>query len=184
VSNHSHYGEYAEARHDHRGEYADDRHDHDLDYASKHHAHFNLEREDERLKSLVDRCQAELRELREDLEEALERIRVLDQLRPTCVVCLDAAATQQTVHGPVCSDCVGDPAEGTTGEPANRGTRPAAGELAAALRQVADRYTTAALTDEASDIYRAVAGELASAFHTLAGALGSRRAPYGEGGEL
>ena len=45
MSDHHHYGEYAEARHDHRGEYTADRHDHDLDYAEKHHRHYDLERE-------------------------------------------------------------------------------------------------------------------------------------------
>jgi hypothetical protein len=109
VSDHYHDGEYAEARHDHRGEYADVRHDHDLDYAGKHHAHFDLEREDERLKTLIDRCQSVLRELRADLEAALERITDLERLRPTCVICLDATATQQTVRGPACPDCAGEP---------------------------------------------------------------------------
>jgi len=82
VSDHHHYGEYAEARHDHRGEYADERHDHDVDYAEKHHRHYDLEREDERLKTLIDRCQAALRELREELEEAQGRIRQLEAQTP------------------------------------------------------------------------------------------------------
>jgi hypothetical protein len=82
VSDHHHYGEYAEARHDHRGEYADDRHDHDTDYAEKYHRHHDLEREDERLQALLDQWQADLRELREDLEEALSRIRQLEQQTP------------------------------------------------------------------------------------------------------
>ena len=47
--------------------------------------------------------------LRGQLAEALERIDVLDRLRPTCVVCLDAAADRQTVNGPACSGCVGEP---------------------------------------------------------------------------
>lgn len=180
MSDHSHYGEYAEARHDHRGEYADERHDHDLDYAAKHHAHFDLEREGERLKSLIDGWGAELRELRAGLEGALGRIADLERLRPTCVICLDATATQQTVHGPACSDCVGEP-DGAE-DPACRDARPAA-ELAAVLRQLAGRYTTAALTDEASDLHRAIAAELAAAFHGLAGALGSRQADDGQAGE-
>jgi hypothetical protein len=170
VSDHSHYGEYA-------GE----RHDHDLDYAGKHHAHFDLEVEDERLKRLIGRCQAELRELRADLQEALGRITGLERLRPTCVICLDATATQKTVHGPACSDCAGEP--GDTEDPAYRDARPTA-ELAAILHQLAHGYTSAALAGEASDVHRAIAEELAGAFHTLAGALGSRRAPDGEGGEL
>ncbi|HEY1321687.1 MAG TPA: hypothetical protein VGF32_15630 [Streptosporangiaceae bacterium] len=47
--------------------------------------------------------------LRSQLDDALERIDVLDRLRPTCVICLDAAADRQTVNGPACSDCVGEP---------------------------------------------------------------------------
>ena len=49
--------------------------------------------------------------LRGQLVEALERIDVLDWLRPTCVICLDAAADRQTTRGPVCSDCVGEPGD-------------------------------------------------------------------------
>jgi hypothetical protein len=113
VSDHHHFGEYAEARHDHR-EYADDRHDHDTDYAEKYHRHHDLEREDESLKALLDQWQADLRELRSELEEALGRIRDLERLRPTCVICMDATATQQTVRGPACSDCVGEPPEPET----------------------------------------------------------------------
>jgi hypothetical protein len=117
VSDHHHYGEYAEARHDHRGEYADERHDHDVDYAEKHHRHLDLEREDERLKGLLDQWQAGLRDLRSQLEEALGRIRDLERLRPTCVICLDATATRQTVNGPACSGCVGEPEEESEPEP-------------------------------------------------------------------
>lgn len=64
--------------HSHRGEYADDRHDHDVDYAEKHHRHYDLEREGERLKALTDLMVKDLRELREDLRGALERIRQLE----------------------------------------------------------------------------------------------------------
>jgi hypothetical protein len=78
VSDHHHYGEYAEARHDHRGDYADDRHDHDTDYAGKHHRHHDLERDDEHLKALLGQAQADLRELREALSGALDRIRALE----------------------------------------------------------------------------------------------------------
>ena len=81
MSNHFHY-EYAEARHDHRGEYTGERHDHDLDYAEKHHRHYDLEREDERLKGLLDRWQADLSELREQLEGALARIQALEAQTP------------------------------------------------------------------------------------------------------
>ena len=63
-------------------EYAGERHDHDLDYAEKHHRHHDLEREDERLKADLDHWQVALRELRADLEAALERIRVLEAQTP------------------------------------------------------------------------------------------------------
>jgi len=86
VSDHSHYGEYAEARHDHRGEYADDRHDHDLEYAEKHHRHYDDEREVEGLRheirGLREDLRREVRALREDLASALGRIRLLEQQTP------------------------------------------------------------------------------------------------------
>jgi hypothetical protein len=47
--------------------------------------------------------------LRGQLAEVLERIEVLDRLRPTCVICLDATADRQTARGPACSDCAGEP---------------------------------------------------------------------------
>lgn len=71
MSDHHHYGEYAEARHDH-----------DVDYADKHHGHYDLDREDERLKALLELLRHEVRELREDLRSALGRIRLLEQQAP------------------------------------------------------------------------------------------------------
>ena len=47
--------------------------------------------------------------MQEDLRDALERIRGLEPLRPTCTVCQDATATQQTASGPACAECVGEP---------------------------------------------------------------------------
>ena len=112
--------------HDHRGEYADERHDHDGDYAALHHRHYDDEstvrglREDlghaeERIRELEDaarqwRQDAEerIRALDDDLRGALAFIRVLDRLRPTCVICHDAAADRQTAQGPACTDCTGD----------------------------------------------------------------------------
>jgi hypothetical protein len=81
VSDHHHY-EYAEARHDHRGDYAEARHDHDIDYADLHHRHYSLEHEDETLRTLVKQWESTLRELREDLQAALERIRSLEDRQP------------------------------------------------------------------------------------------------------
>jgi hypothetical protein len=101
---------------------ADDRHGHpdlERDISSvesdlRGHRHYDLEREDEHLKTLLSRWEADLRELRGHVDEALGRIRQLEGLRPTCVICLDAAATQQAASGPVCSDCAGEPPEPQT----------------------------------------------------------------------
>lgn len=112
--------------HDHRGEYAGERHDHDNDYAPLHHRHYDLEREDERLQSLLREIDGQLGQLRRELDGALGRIRqleddragmlaelrVLDRLRPSCVICHDAAADRQTVNGPACTDCAGDLPDG------------------------------------------------------------------------
>ena len=69
---------------------ADDRHGHPdlerdisgVESDLRNHRHYDLEREDERLKALLGRWEAGLRELREDLEEALNRIRQLEQQTP------------------------------------------------------------------------------------------------------
>jgi len=59
-----------------------------------------------------------IRALEDDLRGALASIRVLDRLRPTCVICLDATADRQTARGPACMDCVGDlPDDGTSADP-------------------------------------------------------------------
>jgi hypothetical protein len=57
-----------------------------------------------------------------DLRDALERIADLERLRPTCTVCHDATATQQTASGPACAECVGDPADDHESEPRKRHT--------------------------------------------------------------
>jgi hypothetical protein len=54
------------------------------------------------------RLRADVDQLRRQLASALTSIRILDRMRPTCVLCHDAAADRQTVRGPACSDCVGD----------------------------------------------------------------------------
>jgi hypothetical protein len=65
----------------------------------------------------------DLAQLRGQLADALNRIqslegnqrgilasiRMLDRLRPTCVICHDETADRQTPRGPACSDCVGEP---------------------------------------------------------------------------
>ena len=113
------------ADHDHRGEYASDNHDH-YDYAEKHHRHYDDEstvrglREDlghaeERIRELEDAgrrwrhdVEERIRALEDDLRGALAFLRVLDRLRPTCVICRDAAAERQTGRGPACTGCAGD----------------------------------------------------------------------------
>jgi len=96
------------ADHDHRGEYADDRHDHDGDYAEKHHRHYDDESTARGLREDLAAAEDRIRTLEDDLRGALAFIRILDRLRPTCVICRDATADRQTVRGPACTDCVGD----------------------------------------------------------------------------
>ena len=84
-------------------------HDHYGEYAEERHRHYDLEREDETAQRDIRRLQEDVRELRSLLDDALDSIRVLERLRPTCTVCHDATATQQTVSGPACAECVGDP---------------------------------------------------------------------------
>jgi hypothetical protein len=111
MSDHYHY-EYASDRHDHRGQYAEDRHDHDLDYAEKHHRHYDDESTARGLREDLAAAEDRIRALEDDLRGALVFIRVLDRLRPTCVICRDALADRQTVRGPACTDCVGDLPDG------------------------------------------------------------------------
>ena len=103
------------ADHDHRGQYAEDRHDHDGDYAEKYHRHFDDESTARGLREDLGRAEARISGLEERVGELegdqagmLAQLRVLDRLRPTCVLCHDQAADRQTVNGPACSDCLGD----------------------------------------------------------------------------
>src|SRR5271169_6934011 len=106
--------------HNHRGEYADDRHDHDNEYAEKYHRHHDDESTARGLREDLGRAEARIGELedeagdlRRQFDAVLAQVRVLDRLRPTCVICRDATADRQTVRGPACTDCVGDlPADG------------------------------------------------------------------------
>jgi TATA-binding protein-associated factor Taf7 len=77
----THY-DYAQARHDHRGEYAEDRHDHDNDYAEKHHRHYETNREIDQLRQDLSAAEKWLRELADDLRDALNRIHVLEDYSP------------------------------------------------------------------------------------------------------
>jgi hypothetical protein len=94
--------------HDHRGEYAEDRPDHDGDYSEKHHRHYDLETDDKTAQQAITCLREEVGELHRQFTGAIAQLRVLDRLRPTCVICHDAAADRQTVNGPACTDCVGD----------------------------------------------------------------------------
>jgi hypothetical protein len=134
VSDHHHYG-YADERHDHHGQYADDRHDHDGDYASLHHRHYDLEREDDTLKGLLREVDTQLSDVRRELQDALERIVALERLRPTCVICRDATADRQTVHGPACSDCAGDLSEHPGDAPGYTGLQFICRKCAAPIQQ-------------------------------------------------
>ena len=101
------------ADHDHRGDYAGQRHDHDLDYAEKHHRHYSDESTARGLRQDLAAAEERIRTMEDDLRGAIAVIRVLDRLRPTCVICRDATADRQTVRGPACTDCAGDlPAAG------------------------------------------------------------------------
>ena len=106
------------ADHDHRGDYADQRHDHDGDYAEKYHRHYDDESAVRGLREDLGAAEERIRALEEDLRGALAFIRVLDRLRPTCVLCLDATADRQTAGGPACTDCVGDLPDDTEADPA------------------------------------------------------------------
>jgi hypothetical protein len=92
-------------------------HEHDIDYAKLHHRHYDLETDDKTAQQAITCLRVELDELRRQFDDALGRIADLERLQPTCVICLDATATQQTVHGPACSDCVGEPEERPEPEP-------------------------------------------------------------------
>jgi hypothetical protein len=59
-------------------------------------------------------------EMRAQFAGVIAEIRVLDRLRPTCVICLDAAADRQTAWGPACTDCVGDLSDDNAGADPDR----------------------------------------------------------------
>lgn len=107
MSDHYHY-EYAPDRHDHRGQYADDGHDHYRDYAECNHGHHDLDSLIAGLREDLRHAEERIRELEGDRADMVAELRVLDRLRPTCVICRDATADRQTVNGPACTDCIGD----------------------------------------------------------------------------
>jgi hypothetical protein len=67
--------------HDHRGEYAERGHTH-YDYAEEHHRHCDLERDGESARHGLNELRAAVRELRDQLDEALGRIADLEKQTP------------------------------------------------------------------------------------------------------
>lgn len=67
--------------HDHRGEYAAEGHTH-YDYAEEHHRHYDLERDSESARHDVDELRAAVRDLRDQLDEAFDRIADLEKQTP------------------------------------------------------------------------------------------------------
>jgi hypothetical protein len=103
-----HHCEYAEARHGHRGDYAEANHDHYREYAEYGHGHHDLDSLIAGLREDLRHAEGRIRELEDDRAGVLAQLRVLDRLRPTCVLCHEEAADRQTVRGPACTDCAGD----------------------------------------------------------------------------
>jgi predicted nucleic acid-binding Zn-ribbon protein len=72
---------YADQHHDHRG-YAEDRHDHYNDYAEKHHGHYDDESTAKGLREDLGRSGERIRQLEDDLRDALNRIHALEDRQP------------------------------------------------------------------------------------------------------
>jgi predicted nucleic acid-binding Zn-ribbon protein len=68
--------------HNHYGEYADDRHDHGLDYAERHHRHYDDESTAQGLRQDLSAAEERIRQLEDDLRDALNRIRALEANTP------------------------------------------------------------------------------------------------------
>ena len=97
MSDHTHY-EYASDRHDHRGQYADDRHDHYREYAEYSHGHHDLDSLIAGLREDLRHAEERVCELEGDRAGVLAQLRVLDRLRPSCVICHDTP--QRSLHQP------------------------------------------------------------------------------------
>ena len=69
------------ADHDHRGEYASDNHDH-YDYAERYHRHYDDESTARGLREDLSRAEGRIGELENDIRDAFERIRALEDQRP------------------------------------------------------------------------------------------------------
>jgi hypothetical protein len=86
--------------------------------AGEHHRHYGLENDGEKAQRRITALQDEVDGLRAELAGVIAQVRVLDRLRPTCVICRDATADRQTAGGPACTDCVGDlPGDDTSADP-------------------------------------------------------------------
>ncbi len=122
MNDHCHYG-YAEARHDHRGDHADTRHEHGYyeltGMAEEHHRHYSLEHELQSVAAFVSTLRSEVadlrreldsayeaaRELREDLRNAQERIRALEDRQPDYAGPDAADVIVMGVPDPLCPQC-------------------------------------------------------------------------------
>ena len=105
MSDHSHYGEYADYRHGHEGDYAAERHDHDLDYAEKHHRHYDDESTARGLREDLSLAEARIHDLEDNLRDALNRIHVLEDQAPQYEADLataDLAGSGYDRHPPGC----------------------------------------------------------------------------------
>ncbi len=68
--------------HDHRGEYADTRHDHFGEYAEEQHRHYDLEHDDKAAEREIQGFREDVRDLRAQLADALDRLRALEADTP------------------------------------------------------------------------------------------------------
>ncbi len=87
--------------HDHRGEYADAGHDHydyDYDYAERYHRHYDDESTAAGLREDLGQAQERIRELEDGLRDALDRLHVLEDRQP------DYASVPATPGSPGCTD--------------------------------------------------------------------------------
>ena len=67
--------------HDHRGEYASDNHDH-YDYAERYHRHYDDESAVRGLREDLSAAEERIRDLADDLRDALNRLHVLEDRQP------------------------------------------------------------------------------------------------------
>ena len=104
-NDHDHCGDYAGARHNHFGEYAEER-----------HRHYDLEHDGKATEREIQGLRDDVRELRADLADALDRIASLEKQTPEArqlqleadLAIADAAAAGYGPDDPVLSDACCD----------------------------------------------------------------------------